>query len=94
MGFRPGARSVRFCLGIVVTAISAAGCAPAPDRAQHTVEAYRNDPELRRQELERCTNDPGTLKSSADCANAREAERSIGVGSLRDLAPLRLPPKK
>ncbi len=94
MGFRPGARSVRFCLGIVVTAMSAAGCAPAPDRARHTVEDYRNDAELRREVLARCANDPGTLKDSADCVNAREAERRVGVGSLRDLPPLRLPPKK
>jgi len=94
MGFRPGARSVRFCLGIVVTAISAAGCAPAPDRARYSVEAYRQDQTLRRQELQRCANDPGTLERSADCVNAREAERAVGVGSLRDLPPLRLPAKK
>jgi hypothetical protein len=31
MRFRPGARCVRMCLGFVVTAISAAGCAPVPD---------------------------------------------------------------
>jgi hypothetical protein len=94
MGFRPGARSARMCLGIVVTAISAAGCAPAPDRARYSVEAYRQDPTLRRQELERCTNDPGTLEHSPDCVNAREADRAVGVGSLRDLPTLRLPPKK
>lgn len=94
MGFRPGARSVRFCLGIVVTAIGAAGCAPAPDRARYTVEQYRADPELRRLTLERCANDPGTQGQSADCVNAREAERVVSVGSLRDLPPLRLPPKK
>ncbi|HTD58112.1 MAG TPA: EexN family lipoprotein [Solirubrobacteraceae bacterium] len=82
------------CLGIVVTAISAAGCAPAPDRARYSVEAYRQDPTLRRQELERCANDPGTLEHSADCVNGREADRAVGVGSLRDLPPLRLPPKK
>ena len=94
MGFRPGARSVRFCLGIVVTAISAAGCAPAPDRARYSVDAYRQDPALRRQQLERCANDPGTLERSPDCVNAREAERALGVGSLRDLPPLQLPAKK
>ena len=94
MGFRPGARSVRMSLGIVVTVVSAAGCAPAPDRARYSVEAYRQDPTLRRQELERCANDPGTLGDSADCVNAREAGRSVSVGSLRDLPPLRLPPKK
>ena len=94
MRFRPGARSVRIGLGIVVTVASAAGCAPAPDRARHTVEEYRSDTNLRRDELRSCMNDPGTLGHSADCVNAREAERAAGVGSLRDLPPLRLPPKQ
>ena len=91
MRVRPGARSVRMCLGLAVTALSAAGCAPAPDRASHTVEDYRQDAKLRREEYARCTEDPGSLKSSADCVNVREAERSVGVGSLRELPPLRLP---
>ena len=94
MRFRPGARSVRIGLGIVVTFLSAAGCAPEPDRAQHTVDEYRQDPQLRRQEFELCANDPGTLGKSPDCVNVREAERTAGVGSLRDLPQLRLPPKK
>jgi hypothetical protein len=81
-------------LGIVVTAISAAGCAPAPDRASHTVEDHKRDADLRREELARCTADPGSLGKSADCVNVREAERSAGVGSIRDLPPLRLPDKK
>lgn len=93
MRFRPGARHVRMCLGIIVTFLSAAGCAPAPDRASHTVEDYKQDAQLRREELTRCTKDPGTLKNSPDCVNVREAERSVGVGNLRDLPPLRLPPK-
>lgn len=91
MGFRPGARSVRIGLGIVVTAMNAAGCAPAPDRAQHTMNEYRGNGELRREMLERCADDPGTLAKTPDCVNAREAERQAGVGSLRSLAPLRLP---
>lgn len=94
MRFRPGARSVRIGLGIVVTAISTAGCAPAPGRAHHTVEGYRKDPQLRREVLARCMNDPGRLGSTADCENARDAERMADVGSLRDIPPLRLPPKK
>jgi len=94
VGFRPGARSVRIGLGIVVTAISAAGCAPAPDRATHTVAQYRANGQLRRQTLERCVNDPATLDKTADCVNAGEAERAASVGSLRDLAPLQLPPKQ
>ena len=47
MPFRPGAQCVRKCLGLVVTLTSAAGCAPAPDRATHTVEEYRQDATLR-----------------------------------------------
>lgn len=93
MRFRPGARSVRMCLGIVVTFLSAVGCAPAPDRAAHTVEDYKRDAQLRREELARCTSDPGTIRDSPDCVNVREAERSMGVGNLRDLPPLRLPSK-
>ncbi len=91
MRIRPGARSVRMCLGIAVTALSAAGCAPAPDRASHTVEDYKGDAQLRREELARCTADPGSLRDSADCVNVLEAQRIAGVGSLRNLPPLRLP---
>jgi hypothetical protein len=82
------------CLGLVVTVLSAAGCAPAPDRARHTVEDYRNDGRLRQKVVADCTNDPGTLGHSADCINALEAQRIAGVGSLRDLPPLKLPAKK
>jgi hypothetical protein len=91
MRVRPGARSVRMCLGFAVTALSAAGCAPAPDRASHTVEEYKQDAQLRREAFARCTADPGSLRSSADCVNVRQAERSVGVGSLRELPPLRVP---
>ena len=92
--FRPGARSVRMCLGIIVTFLSAAGCAPAPDRASHTVEDYKHDAQLRHEALERCAADPGTLKGTPDCVNVEAAERSVGVGNLRDLAPLKLPDNK
>jgi hypothetical protein len=33
MKFRPGAWRERFCLGTVVTVVSAAVCAPVPNRA-------------------------------------------------------------
>jgi len=94
MRFRPGARSVRNCLGIIVTFLSAGGCAPAPDRASHTVEEYKQDAQLRREELTHCISDPGSLQTSADCVNVREAERSVGVGNVRDLPPLKLPENK
>ena len=48
MRFRPGTQSVRLSLGLAVTLVSAAGCAPAPDRAKHSVDEYRKDAELRR----------------------------------------------
>jgi hypothetical protein len=91
MQFRPGAQFARKCLGLVVTLTSAAGCAPAPDQASHTVEEYRHDAELRGLEFARCANDPASREALPDCVNAREAERLEGVGSLRDLAPLQLP---
>jgi hypothetical protein len=91
MQFRPGVQRVRRCLGLVVTLASAVGCAPAPDRATHTVDEYRHDANLREREFARCAYDPGSRDSLADCINAREAERLEAVGSLRTLPPLELP---
>ena len=91
--FRPGVLGVRFGLGIVVTAISAAACTPAPDRATHTVQEYRADEALRKAEFARCANDPGTLGESPDCRNVREAKRLAEPDSLRSLPPLQLPSK-
>ena len=94
MRFRPGAQSGRICLGLVVTILSTASCAPAPDRARHTVVEYAKDAALRHRQMALCTNDPGTVGRSADCINAREAERAASVGSLRTLPPLKLPDNK
>jgi hypothetical protein len=91
MGFRPGAQGRRFSLGLVVTILSTASCAPAPDRAAHTVEEYGNDRELRANKMRNCANDPGTVGATPDCINAREAERRASIGSLRTLPPLKLP---
>jgi hypothetical protein len=91
MGFWPGARDVRLCLGIVVTAISAVACAPAPDRARHTVAELRADRALREREFKACANDSDGLGKSAECLNVTEAERLEDVGSLRELPPLKLP---
>ena len=55
------------------------------------MDEYRKDRALLQQMLKRCAEDPGTLGNSADCINAREAARSVGVGSLRALKPLQLP---
>ena len=94
MQFRPGVQVLRFCLGFVVTAVSTVACAPAPDQARYSVEEYRTHRELRQRELNRCTDDPGSLGKTPDCINVREAERIEGVGSLRALPPLQLPSQK
>jgi hypothetical protein len=94
MRFRPGARVLRFRLGLVVTILSAVACAPVPDRARHSVEDYLTNPELRHAEFELCAKDPGTLEKAPDCINVREAERRAGVGIFRELTPLQLPEKK
>ena len=91
MKFRPGVQHVRFCSGLVVTLTSAA-CAPAPDRASHTVEEYRHERPLREAALAQCANDKKSRQSTADCLNAIEAERLEGIGSLRELPPLKISP--
>jgi hypothetical protein len=93
MRFRPGVQVLRLRLGLVVTILSAVACAPAPDRARHSVEDYATDPELRHETLARCASDPGTLGKTPDCVNVKEAERRVGIGSLRELTPLDLPKK-
>lgn len=89
MRFRPGVQRVRISLGLVITLASTAGCAPAPDRASHSVAEYREDASLRRLTFARCANE-GSRNFEPDCMNALKAERLEGVGSLRKLAPLEL----
>jgi len=91
MKFRPGARSVRLCLEIVVTLSAVTACAPAPKPSQYTVDYYRSHAALRREVLERCTNDPGDEGRTPDCINARTAESMEGIGSLKSLPPIGLP---
>jgi len=78
----------------VVFIWGAAGCSGEPETARHTVEQYRADKSLRQEVFGKCANDPGTLGSTPDCINAREAERLESYGRLRDSGPLRLDPKK
>lgn len=40
--------------------------------------------------LAECANDPGTLRNTPDCVNARQAGSLESIGSLRDLPPLQL----
>ena len=93
MRFRPGARSVRMSLEIVVTLSAVTACAPVPNRAQHSVAYYRAHPVALKETLSRCTNDPGGLGRTPDCMNARAAARDTGIGSLGTLRPMGLPVK-
>jgi len=93
MKFRPGARSVRLCLEIVVTLSAVTACAPAPKQAQHTVDYYRSHAALRGEMLGQCANDPGDKGRAPDCINARAAENIEGIGSLKSLPPMGLPKK-
>jgi hypothetical protein len=80
--------------GIAITSLSVlvvGACSPSPDGARHTVTDYRANAALRRQVLETCSNDPGSLGKTPDCVNALEASRLEDGTSLRDLPPIRLP---
>lgn len=90
MRFRPGARSVRLCLEIVVTLSAVTACAPAPKQSQYTVDYYRSHAAPRRDVLKRCANDPGDEARTPDCVNAQAAENVEGIGSLKSLPPMGL----
>jgi len=62
--------------------------------ARHTVDEYRANRSLRKEMFEACVHDPGTLGSTPDCINAREAERLESMGSLRESGPIGVEPKK
>jgi hypothetical protein len=56
-----------------------------------TVDYYRRHAAERAATLSKCANDPGDLRDSPNCVNAREAARVEGVGSLKSLPPMSLP---
>ena|ERR1700732_44156 len=77
---------------VAMTSAGIFGCTREPPVAQHTVAEYQSNPDLRREQFARCTNDPGTLGKTPDCVNAREAQRLEDMRSVRDLPPVGLPP--
>ena len=76
----------------VLVGLGVTACTRDVNVARHTVEEYRANAALRRETFSKCVDDPGTLGRSADCINAREAERLESRGSLRDQPPLGLHP--
>ena len=71
-------------------ALLLAGCNRSLDDTGLTVEYFRAHAVERQATLRECANDPGTLRKSPVCVNAREAARIEDVGSLRDLPPMGL----
>jgi hypothetical protein len=77
----------------VVAALATVGtlaCTREANIARYTVAEYRANATLRRDIFERCVNNPGALGQTADCVNAREAERLESRRSLRDQPPVGL----
>ena len=74
-----------------VATVGVASCTRQPEAARHTVDEYRANPDLRREQFARCANDPGTLGQTPDCVNARQATRLEETRSVRDLPPVQLP---
>jgi hypothetical protein len=60
------------------------------EAARHTVEEYRASAELRHEQISRCEKDPGTLRDTPDCINARHAAAFEDRVRLRDLPPIGL----
>lgn len=87
--FRAGAQRVRTSLGTVVTLWAAVACAPAPEVMP--VSYYRAHLDERDAQLKACAENPGALRDTPNCINARESLRGDGGTSLRDLPPMDLP---
>jgi hypothetical protein len=66
-------------------------CSRAPQDTPRTVDYYRAHSSERQTLLKLCANDPGSVRNTPACINAREAEGIEGIGSLRRLPPLGLP---
>lgn len=66
------------------------GCSPESPKARYTVDEYLANPQAMDARLEECANNPGDLRDDPDCINVRAAAERQGVGSLRDLPPMRL----
>lgn len=77
---------------LILLALLVSACDSSPGGSHHpTVDYYRAHPAERQRMVADCAKDPGTLKDSPACLNAREATRLEDVGSLRKLAPMGLP---
>ena len=77
---------------IMLAVLALAACNRTPGGGGTlTVDYYRAHAAERAAMLRTCENDPGDLRDSPNCVNAREAARVEDVGSLRNLPPMGLP---
>jgi hypothetical protein len=76
---------------VIAFSMAVGGC--SPDRARYTLDEYRADANLRRSQMERCKEDPGTLAKTPDCINARQAAVLEDRVRLRDAPPVGLSEK-
>ena len=77
-------------LMISVSLLIAGGCARDASTETKTVDYYVANTEERAAMLQQCASNPGELRDSPNCVNAREATRRVDRRSLRDLPALGL----
>jgi hypothetical protein len=75
----------------MLAVLALAACSRGPGGGTLTVDYYRAHAAERAATLGKCANDPGDVRDSPNCVNAREAERAESVGSLKSLPPMGLP---
>lgn len=56
-----------------------------PAETVRDVEWFKAHDDHRQSTLAECTNNPGELKDSPNCANAREAELQLSAGDLHNV---------
>jgi len=77
---------------ILLAVLALAACNRTPGGGGTlTVDYYRAHAAERAATLSTCANDPGHLRDSPNCVNAREAARVEDVGSLKSLPPMGIP---
>lgn len=86
---RMSERSVLATFALLVGA-----CSPQPEVARHTVDEYRADKILRQDQVKRCREDPGTLRTTPDCINAEAAAAFEDRKRLREAPPVGLGQKQ
>jgi hypothetical protein len=72
-----------------VVSVQLVASACSPPATSHTVQYYETHAEERKQRIDECANDPGTLRNDPSCINAQRAGFSDAMGSLRNRPPIK-----